>query len=131
MAIAKCSNIYVHRFDELNRMGLVPLAVDIGSAFAENDNQPIPIRELEDLVWLSLEKLGKPATHEAVQENMQKLMHVGYIWQISVFDKTTGEIPLLCYEPGIPSLMKFVKGQRRPQAEVNAFLEAFQNRAKN
>jgi len=131
MAIAKCSNIYVHRFDELNRMGLVPLAVDIGSAFAENDNQPIPIRELEDLVWLSLEKLGKPATHEAVQENMQKLMHIGYIWQISVFDKTTGEIPLLCYEPGIPSLMKFVKGQRRPQAEVNAFLEAFQNRAKN
>ncbi len=62
VAIAKCSNIYVHRFNELNTMGLVPLAVDIGGAFAENDNQLISIQELDDRVRLSLQKLGEPAS---------------------------------------------------------------------
>ncbi len=114
MAIAKCSSIYIHRFDELNMMGLVPLAIDIGGAFAENGNQPLPIQELEDLVRLSLKKLGEPANHETVQENMQKLLHIGYVWKISVLSEIEKRDPLLCYEPGIPSLMKFVRGQRRP-----------------
>jgi len=129
MAIAKCSNIYIHRFDELNMMGLVPLAVDIGGAFAENGNQPLPIQELEDLVRLSLKKLGEPANHETVQENMQKLLHIGYVWKISVASEIEKGDPLLCYEPGIPSLMKFVRGQRRPQAEMDVFLERFRNQA--
>ena len=130
-AIAKCSTIYIHRYDELNRMGLVPLANDIGGTFLENDNLPIPIHELEDTVRLSLQKLGEPTTHETIQENMQKLMHIGYIWKISVPNETTKGVPLLCYEPGIPSLMKFVRGQRRSKAEMNVFLERFQNRTGN
>ncbi len=129
-AITKCSNIYIHRYDELNKMGLVPLATDIGGTFEENDNLPIPIHELEDTVRISLQKQGEPTTHEAIQENMRKLIHVGYIWRISAPNEMVKEVPLLCYEPGIPSLMKFVRGQRIPKAEMDVILERSQNQAK-
>lgn len=130
-AISKCSSIYIHRYDELNRMGLVPLATDIGGAFAENDHVPIPIHELEDTVRLSLRKPGEPMTREMIQENIRKLLHIGYIWKISVPGKIAGEVPLLCYEPGIPGLMNFVRGQRRPKAEMDSLLERFRNRTGN
>ncbi len=130
-AIANCSNIYILRHDELDKMGLVPLAANIGDTFAENDNQPIPIHELKDTVRVFLQRLGEPATHEAIQETLQKLLHIGYIWTISVLDKRKGEYPVLCYEPGIPSLMGFVRQQMLPKAEMAVFLERAQNRKIN
>ncbi|MCY4274371.1 MAG: AAA family ATPase [Gammaproteobacteria bacterium] len=126
-AIANCSNIYILRHDELNKIGLVPLAANIGDTFAENDNQPIPIHQLEDTVRVFLQRLGEPATHETIQETLQKLLHIGYIWKISVLDKSKGEYPVLCYEPGIPSLMGFIRQQMLPKAELAVFLERAQN----
>ncbi len=126
--ITDCSNIYILRHDELDKMGLVPLAADIGNAFAENDNQPIPVHELNDRVRVFL---GEPATHETIQEVMQKLLHIGYIWQISVMDNSKGEYPLLCYEPGIPSLMNFVRQQMLPKAKMAVILERCQNSTMN
>ncbi|MCY4150473.1 MAG: AAA family ATPase [Gammaproteobacteria bacterium] len=129
--IADCSNIYILRHNELDKMGLVPLAADIGDAFAENDNQPIQVHELADKVRVFLQKQEESATHDTIQVTMQKLLHIGYIWKISVTDKTEEEVPLLCYEPGIPSLMEFIRRQRRPKAEMAVILERYQNSTMN
>jgi len=113
-AIAKCSTVYQQRYNEINRMGLVALATDIAKTFHESANQYIPVQKLEMLVGLSLQEQGVSVSHEIVQENIQKLSHIGYIWEIAVSGEAGGEGPLLCYEPGIPSLMKFVRRQQLP-----------------
>ncbi|MCY4050275.1 MAG: ATP-binding protein [Gammaproteobacteria bacterium] len=110
-AIAKCANIYKQRYNELNKLNLMLLATDIGNSFTETGNQSIPVQKLEKLVGLSLQKQGVLVSNETVQENIRKLSHIGYIWQITVHDEVKGEDPLLCYEPGIPSLMNFVRKQ--------------------
>ncbi len=70
---------------------------------------------------------SQPASHETVQQIMQKLLHIGSVWKITVPSKIEKGDLLLCYEPGIPSLMKFVKAQRCPRVEMEAFWEAFRN----
>ncbi|MYB35522.1 MAG: hypothetical protein F4X92_10500 [Gammaproteobacteria bacterium] len=53
---------------------------------------------------------GVPATNESIQKNIRELLHIGYIWEISVPNENR-EYSQACYEPGIPGLMKFVRMQ--------------------
>lgn len=110
-AIAKCSAMYKDRYAELWEMNLRSPAIRIGQAFSETDGKYIPGVEIEDLVGKALQDEGKSPTNELILDNVRKLSHIGYIWEISVPSETEGEDPLLCYEPGIPSLMQYVSRQ--------------------
>ncbi len=110
-AMKKCKTIYQDRYDELQEMKLRTPAIRIGQALRETNRKYLPAIEIEELVGTALQEQGISPTHELVLENIRKLSHIGYIWEISVPSKAKGEEPLLCYEPGIPSLMNYVERQ--------------------
>ncbi|MCY4228948.1 MAG: ATP-binding protein [Gammaproteobacteria bacterium] len=84
--------MYAKRFSELDDQELLHPAAEIARAFIYNENRPIPILEVNKLA-------GK-------KESVKKLEHLGYIWRVM---RAEGE--QLGYEPGIPSLMGFIKEQ--------------------
>jgi len=110
-AMAKCKAMYKDRYAELREMNLRFLATRIGEALNETDKQYIPEKEFEELVGKVLQEQGTPATIDVILDNIRKLFHIGYIWEISVPSEAEGGDPLLCYEPGIPSLMHYVRNQ--------------------
>ena len=114
-AIEQCAEVYSQRYNELDEMNLLPLATHISRAFTEMDREYIPGEEFKELIGEALQERGLSATHEAIFENIEKLAHIGYIWQINVpIDASTGGI-LHCYEPGIPDLMQYVRRQALSQ----------------
>ncbi|MCY4050994.1 MAG: AAA family ATPase [Gammaproteobacteria bacterium] len=115
-AMAKCNSMYKDRYAELREMNLRFLATRIGEALDEADKQFIPEKEFEELVGKILQEQGTFPTIELILDTIRKLFHIGYIWEISVPSEVEGEDPLLCYEPGIPSLMKYVRKQTKGEA---------------
>ncbi|MCY4050872.1 MAG: AAA family ATPase [Gammaproteobacteria bacterium] len=114
IAINRCTTIYTLRYNELSELGLIPLATDIAKTFKKTEDQYIPVQQFEKLIDQSLTERGLPVNQEIIRKNIQQLSDIGYIWKIDVTNGMKDEIPLLCYEPGIPSLMKFIRRQSRP-----------------
>ncbi len=117
-AVAQCRTMYKDRCAELREMNLRFLAIRIGQALSETGRQYIPGKEFEELVGEVLQEQGTTPTNDLILDNIQKLFHIGYIWEISVPSEAEGEDPLLCYEPGIPSLMQYVRRQAMGKAEI-------------
>ena len=107
----KCHGMYQDRYDELQELDLHWLAAHIGQAFSEKDRKNIAENEFKELVGKALRNQGMPATHASILDNIRKLSHIGYIWEVTVPGNASGEYPLLCYEPGIPSLMQYIERQ--------------------
>jgi len=110
-AMMKCSQMYLDRYGELREMDLRPLAVHVAQAFSKAEKEYIPEKEFEKLVGKALEDQGVPATNESIWKNIGKLLRIGYVWEISVQNEEKGGYSRVCYEPGIPSLMSFVRMQ--------------------
>ncbi len=91
--IVRRNQMYAKRFNEIDDRELLPVAGKLARAFIANDNKPIPTPEINKLV--------------GEREIVKTLDRLGYIWQLPVVAK--GE--KLSYEPGIPSMMNFVKEQ--------------------
>jgi len=103
--------MYLDRYGELREMDLRPLAVHVAQAFSKAEKEYIPEKEFEKLVGKALEDQGVPATSESIWKNIGKLLRIGYVWEISVQNEEKGGYSRVCYEPGIPSLMSFVRMQ--------------------
>ncbi len=87
---------YTQRFEELSRQGLLPVARAVADAFHRD-----PVLDDEALGIAIRTGLGgspEPTAHERAAGSLRDL---GYIW------RTRGR---LAWEPGIPSLMDFVRG---------------------
>ncbi|MCY4226601.1 MAG: ATP-binding protein [Gammaproteobacteria bacterium] len=110
-AASKCNAMYKDRYAELREMNLRSPAIRIGQAFSETDEKYISGVEMENLVGKALQDEGASPANELILDNIRKLSHIGYIWEVSVPSEIEGEDPLLCYEPGIPSLMQYVRRQ--------------------
>ncbi|MCY4150159.1 MAG: AAA family ATPase [Gammaproteobacteria bacterium] len=109
--MVKCHGMYQDRYDELQELNLHWLAAHVGQAFSETGRKHIPGKEFKELVGKALQDQGVSATHESVMDNIRQLSHIGYVWEVNVPGDMQGEYPLLCYEPGIPSLMQYVGRQ--------------------
>ena len=109
--ITKRNAMYQVRFDELDRMGLLPVAESVADAFIQLDDLALHRHALREVIERGLAG-DEPITNDRVMEKVEQLSHLGYIWPAGAYE----------YEPGIPSLMAFVHGYtlsktRRKEAE--------------
>ncbi len=91
---------YDKRCEELMRARLLPVAAALAELFAGTERRTTG--EVEQAVCASLERLGRPAGEAEVGAACDHLRDLGYIWRV-VHQLTPW------YEPGIPSLMRFVE----------------------
>ncbi len=100
---------YDERVEELDRDELVPVAAEVARVFVRSDRV---VREAVRLaIRASLEQMGRVSDHQAVRRAERRLRHVGYVWP--VIHQSHG-----CYEPGIPSLMRFVSTEAKIREQL-------------
>ena len=97
--IRKRNAMYRVRFNELDRMGLLPVAESVADAFIRLGEPALHRHALRGEIEKGMAG-DEPVTNERIMEKLEKLSHLGYIWPAGEYD----------YEPGIPSLMPFVQG---------------------
>ena len=91
--------MYDIRFNELDRMGLLPVAESVADAFIRLGEPALHRHALREAIEKGMPG-DEPATNERIMEKLEKLSHLGYVWPVGGY----------AYEPGIPSLMAFVQG---------------------
>ena len=92
---------YDRRFDELDNAGLVSVAAGVAAEFSGPERVPRERVRIAIRSALEREGSGQASDPSAVRQADRDLRHLGYIWPV-VHQGTA------CYEPGIPSLMRFV-----------------------
>ena len=97
--ITKRNAMYQVRFNELKRIGLLPVAASIADAFIRRGEPTLHGSELDQAIESGLAG-DESVTNERIMEKLEQLSHLGYVWPAGEYD----------YEPGIPSLMAFVQG---------------------
>ena len=101
-------DFYYQLLEELKEAALVSVAARVAAEFARSE------RVLEERITLaissSLEAKGDASDQAAVEEAGRRLRHLGYIWPVMHRGST-------CYEPGIPSLMRFVARHETERVE--------------
>ncbi len=101
-------DFYYQLLEELKEAALVSVAARLAAEFVRSE------RVLEERITLaissSLEAKGVASDQAAVQATGRSLRHLGYIWPVMHRGST-------CYEPGIPSLMRFVARHERERVE--------------
>lgn len=92
---------YEDRYEELKRLNLLTVAAVVAEVFAEAETR-IP-GEVEAAVEAALARSGRATDNDrgAVADVLDRLRDLGYIW--NVIHRSGPR-----YEPGIPSLMRFV-----------------------
>ncbi len=91
--------MYQTRFDEIRRMGLLSVAESVANAFIQSGKPTLHERILEEAVARGLSDQDELVTDSRILDNLDQLYQLGYVWRVGRFD----------YEPGIPSLMTFVR----------------------
>ena len=112
-AITKRNVMYRIRFNELDRMGLLPVAERVADAFVRLGEPALHRHALREAIDKGMAG-NESITNGGVMEKVEQLSHLGYIWPAGAYE----------YEPGIPSLMTFVHGYtlsktRRKEAELH------------
>ncbi len=115
-AITKRNAMYQVRFNELDRMELLPVAESVADAFIRLGDLALHRHALREAIERGMAG-DEPITNDRIMEKIEQLSHLGYIWPAGAYD----------YEPGIPSLMTFVQGYtlsktRRKEAEPHPAL---------
>ena len=101
--IDECDAMYDIRFNEIKRMGLLSIAESVAEAFIECGEPVLHGSALDKAIERGM--VGdEPLTNERGMEALDQLFHVGYVWRIRIPGG-------YAYEPGIPSLMTYVKNQ--------------------
>lgn len=92
--------LYLNRYQELDDADLLPVAAGVAEAFAASDRvTPLEVcQALEEC----LAHEGLPSDSVAIKGALRDLRDLGYLWLV---DQECGPR----YEPGIPSLMRYVK----------------------
>ncbi len=102
---------YDRRIDELDSAGLVSVAAEVAAEFSDAERV---LREgVKTAIRSALERAGsgKAPAPSAVIEADRVLRHWGYIWPVV-------QQGVAYYEPGIPSLMRYVTINERKNREV-------------
>ena len=86
---------YLHRFEELENRGLLPVGRAVAEAFRDSARVGGP--ELRSAIEAGL---GDGATPEAVNAATGTLSDLGFIWRVRARPE---------WEPGIPSLMDYIR----------------------
>ncbi len=105
--------MYRIRFNELDRMKLLPVAESVADAFVRFGEPVLHHHALREAIEKGMTG-NEPVTNGGVMEKVEQLSHLGYIWPAGTYE----------YEPGIPSLMTFVQGYtlsktRRKEVELH------------
>ncbi len=100
---------YDRRLDELDRAALVSVAARVAEEFS--DTERVLRERVKIAIRSALEREGTTPDPVAVREAERVLRHRGYIWP--VVRHSIGY-----YEPGIPSLMRYVTLNERKNREV-------------
>ncbi len=99
--VSKRDSMYQDRFDEIKRMGLLPVAQRVAEAFIQTGEPHLHESVLDEAIGG-----GMAGEDESIMEKLDQLMQLGYVWRVGGLD----------YEPGIPSLMTFVQRYSLPKA---------------
>lgn len=100
---------YDERVEELDGDDLVPVAAEVATVFAGSERV---VREAVRLaIRDSLKRMGRSPGHQAIRRAERRLRHVGYVWP--VIHESLG-----CYEPGIPSLMRFISAEAKMREQL-------------
>ena len=91
--------MYDIRFNELDRMGLLPVAESVADAFIRLGEPALHRHALREAIEKGMPG-DEPVTNDRIMEKLEKLSHLGYVWPVGGYT----------YEPGILSLMAFVQG---------------------
>ena len=86
---------YLHRFDELRGRGFLPVGRAVAEAFAERE-----LLRDEDLEGAIARALGRNARPKDLERATGNLSDLGFIWRAQGRPE---------WEPGIPSLMDFIR----------------------
>ena len=97
-------DFYYELLDELKEAALVSVAAGVAAEFVRSER--VLEERITQAISSSLQAKGDASDQAAVQEAGRVLRHLGYIWPVMHRGST-------CYEPGIPSLMRFVARHQR------------------
>ena len=103
--IRKRNAMYQVRFNELDRMELLPVAESVADAFTRLGEPVLHRHTLREAIKKGMTD-DESITNEGVMEKVEQLSHLGYVWQVSGAN----------YEPGIPSLMSYITDQMQENA---------------
>ena len=90
---------YIDRYEELDRVELAFVAARLSEAFIETTERTRPA--VNEVIRKALEHQGRESDKHSVMTARERLCDLGYIWSVVHESR-------LYYEPGIPSLMRFV-----------------------
>ena len=91
--------MYQIRRNEIREMGLLTVAESVADAFIQRGQPVLHERALEEAVARAMADDDEPTTDRRILDKFEQLSHLGYIWQLEGAD----------YEPGIPSLMSYIR----------------------
>ncbi len=105
-AIANHDKMYRIRRNEIDRTGLLSVAERIADAFMQSGQPYLHGSILKEAIkdGLACDDKDEPVTNESILEKLDQLFQLGYVWQLEGAD----------YEPGIPSLMSYVREYSLP-----------------
>ncbi len=96
--------LYINRYQELDDADLLPVAAGVAAAFTASP-QASP-RKVSQALEASLDREGLASDGQAIKKARRLLRDLGYLWLVN--RESTPQ-----YEPGIPSLMRYVERAQR------------------
>ena len=105
---ARTTAYYQRRFRELEAQSLLPAAAAVAAAFQDGQESTATDQDVD--AALATTGMDAPARF-AAREGLDRL---GYIWC------PPGQLPPVVWQPGIPSLMQYVRDQAAPSATRGA-----------
>ncbi len=96
--------LYLNRYRELARAKLLPVAESLAAVFARSERRIAD--EVVRAAREGLERSGRASDEDSAMDACDQLTNLGYICP-------TVHASVYCYEPGIPSLMRFVQLNER------------------
>ena len=91
--------MYQTRFDEIEEMMLLDVAWSVADAFIQSGQPVLHGSVLKEAIGKGMNGDEEPITDGRIMEKLEQISHLGYVWKVGGYD----------YEPGIPSLMSFVR----------------------
>ena len=95
---------YLNRYQELDDADLLPVAAGVAAAFTASP-QASP-RKVSQALQASLDREGLASDGQAIKKARRLLRDLGYLWLVN--RESTPQ-----YEPGIPSLLRYVERAQR------------------
>ncbi len=96
-------SVYRVRLDELVKMNLFDISVQVAGHFLENGKDRVSYIGMMNIIRQAHVDLGMDVRDPAIAETATRLASIGFIWGMSPEDSMS-----TWYEPGIPSLMNHV-----------------------